>query len=160
MNGRVDVSDSRFSNIPYKLFEEDNDAKRSGDIGGLGNRERTPLSDLFFSKININGLHEAIRYQVYINTDNNYVIDRQSDVDLRVIMHSVYLEHSRNLPYDIVGQVRALNKAVLAQTVAKVITEIDMYMTYRKDISSLPTPMQRSLNVSSAGTKTLETREF
>lgn len=159
MNGRVDVSDSRFSNIPFKLFEEDI-PKASGPLGGLGNRERTDLSDLFFSKININALHEAIRYQVHINTSNNLVIDRQSDIDLRVIMHSVYLEYARELPYDIVGQVRTLNKAVLAQAVARIIREIDMYMTYRKDIASLPTPMQRSLNVSSAGTKTLETREF
>lgn len=159
MNGRVDVSSSRFSNMPFPMFQTKNTSK-CNRAGNMGNRERTPLSDIFFSRTNIDALQEAIRYQVYIRSEDNAVIDRQSEVDLRIIMNSIYLENAQELPYDTVGQVRNLNKAVLEYTVPKIVREIQMYLTYRNDISQLPTPLDRSANVSSRGTKTLETKRF
>ena len=163
MNGRVDVSSSRFSNMPFPMFQDDDNNKnnaKSNRVGNNGNRERTPLSDIFFSQTNIDALQEAIRYQVFRQSEDHVVIERQSEVDLRIIMNSIYLEYAKELPYDIVGQVRNLNTIVLAQTVPKIVREIQMYLTYRNDISSLPTPMERSVNMSNRGTKTLETKRF
>ncbi len=162
MNGRVDVSSSRFSNMPFPMFENENqhNSTNCNRVGNMGNRERTPLTDVFFSRTNIDALQEAIRYQVFQQSVDHVVIDRQSEVDLRIIMNSVYLEYAKELPYDIVGQVRNLNKIVLQQTVPKIVREVQMYLTYRDDISQLPTPLERSVNVSNRGTKTLETKQF
>jgi len=162
MNGRVDVSSSRYSNMPFPLFENEgqNNSSACNRAGNMGNRERTPLSDVYFSRTNIDALQEAIRYQVYQQSEDNVIIDRQSEVDLRIIMNSVYLEYAKELPYDVVGQVRDLNKIVLKQTVPRIVREVQMYLTYRNDISQLPMPLERSVNVSNRGTKTLETKQF
>lgn len=118
------------------------------------------VSDLFFSSKNVDALQEAIRYQVYVKSGNQHIIDRQSVTDLKIVMRSIYLEYGRNLPYDIVGQVKSLNARVLDYVVEKIINEINMYMFYKQDIQNLPVPLERSANVSSAGKKTLILREL
>lgn len=159
MNGRVDLSSTPIA--PFQLFEESNPPRHCAAGGpSLGNRSQTEVSDLFFSSKNVDALQEAIRYQVYVRTDGKHVIGRQSEVDLEIVMRSVYLEYARNLPFDVVGQVRELNAIVLKMTVPKIVREIEMYLVYRKDISTLPVPLERSQNVSRAGTRSLHMKEF
>ncbi len=158
MNGRVDVTDYV---APFQLFEEPTSRTAACAGGsGLANRGKTELSELFFSVQNMDALQEAIRYQVYVQSNGKHTIGRQSELELEIIMRAVYLEHARNLPFDILGQVRTLNGIVLKQTVPKVIREVEMYMAYRKDISSLPVPLERAQNVSKAGTRSLALKEF
>jgi hypothetical protein len=158
MNGRVDITDNV---APFQLFE-DSPSRTAACAGGSGlaNRGKTELSEVFFSVQNMDALQEAIRYQVYVQSNGKHTIGRQSEVELEIIMRSVFLEHARNLPFDILGQVRRLNGIVLKQTVPKVIREVEMYLAYRKDISSLPVPLERAQNVSKAGTRSLALKEF
>lgn len=114
------------------------------------------VSELFFSDFNTGLLHDAIRYVVYSRSDGKYVIGRQSDIDLKVIMRSVFMMHCKHLPYDITGQVRDLNKMVIDESVKRILVEIPMYLYYRTDVISMRKPIDRAVNVSSAGTKTLE----
>lgn len=160
MNGRVDLSSSV---APFQLFEETNTSAKSfaGSGGaGLANRAKTPVSDVFFSEENVDALHEGIRYQVYVQSNGKHTIGRQSDVELGIVMRSVYLEYSKNLPFDVLGQVRELNSIVLKLTVPKIVREVDMYVAYRRDISTLPVPLERAQNVSRAGTRSLALKEF
>ncbi len=75
-------------------------------------------------------------------------------------MRSIYFQYSKNLDYGILEQVRELNQKILDYVVPNIIIEIESYNHYLKDISSLPVPLERSKNVSSAGTKFLYTAEL
>lgn len=120
--------------------------------------ENNELSNVFFSQNNIDVLQEGIRYVVYKNSQ--HIISRQSEMELKIIMRSTYLQYSHNLPYNILEQVKSLNQKVLDFVVPRIISEIGQYIYYIKDISSQPIPMERSKNVSSAGTKFLYTAEL
>ena len=88
------------------------------------------------------------------------MIGRQSDHDLKVVVRSIYLQYGRNLPTDIVGQVKELNGRVLEWTVNEVLSNLKQYQVYRKDASTLPMPMEYGSFVTQKGTKTLETKMF
>jgi hypothetical protein len=75
-------------------------------------------------------------------------------------MRSLYLQYSKNLEYNIPGQIRDLNKLVIDWCVPRIMSEIGMYQYYLKDISSLPVPLSHPMSQSSAGTKSLPFRKF
>ena len=125
-----------------------------------GIHQHNPLNTLFFSAENIEALQQGLRYLVYKHSCQKYVIDRQSDDDLKIVMRSIYLEHAQHQPFAITEQVRNLNAKVLDYCLPRVLNEIDAYMKFRQEISQLPTPMERSANVNSKGTKVLEFKTF
>ncbi len=120
----------------------------------------TPVSDLYFSEKNIEALQQGIRYRVYVETSGKYVIGRQSDQELKVVMRSMYFQYGVNAVGNTVGQVRVLNGKVLDWVVPEVLSNILQYATYRKDASTLPMPIDRAPLVSSKGTKVLEIKSF
>lgn len=147
--------------MSYPLFREDKNKHSTFEKEALrSNVQSSQLSDLYFSTTNVEALHEAVRYQVYVRSGNRHVIDRQSDTDLKVVMRSIFYEYSKNLPYDIIGQVKELNSKVINFCVEKVLSEINMYMYYIQDISKNPEPLPRSLNTSSTGSKVLFMKEL
>jgi len=157
-NGRIDFAPQA---KPYTMFSENTDAScKFSNEATKHTLYKTALSDLFFSKRNIDGLQEAIRYQVYLKTNNRHVISRQSDTELHIIMRSTYLQYAKNIPFDLAGQAQVLNKIVIDYCVPIIVQEIKQYEYYKADISSLPVPMERSKNVSNAGTKVLFTKDL
>lgn len=126
-------------------------------VGGVS---MTPLSQLFFSPRNVEALQDGIRYQVYVKSGKQYVIGKQSYTELEIVMRSVYNEYARHMPFDIVGQVRDLNRRVLTYCVDNVLSEIRLRLHYVQEIDTVPMPMERGVNVSSAGSRTLFMREF
>lgn len=140
----------------YKLFTE-----------GAKLDEPTPsmisdneIASLFFSEHNISILQDGIRYKIFTLTDKKAVIDRQSDVDLRVIMRSIYLQYARHLPYRVVDQVKELNTRVLDFAVPRIITELDQYANYTMHASTLPVPLEHSKNMSSKGDRVLQLNQL
>lgn len=117
--------------------------------------QNTPLSDLFFSELNIDALQQGIRYSVYSNSNGRHTIGKQDDRQLMLVMRSVFLQFGPNRPAGVVEQVRCLNKMVLDFCVPRVLREIEMYQHYINDIHNLPVPMERSTSVSSAGSRAL-----
>jgi hypothetical protein len=159
-NGRVDMTMDVTNLTSYKLFTEN---KSIGDFekSAIKNiHSENELSSMFFSSQNIEILHEGIRYSVYKKSDNKYVIGKQSEHDLMIIMRSIYLQYSQNLPYNIIQQTRNLNSKVLDYTVPSVLRELEQFINYKHDISSLPVPLQHATNMSSKGTKILYSREY
>ena len=118
------------------------------------------VSSLFFSRHNIDTLQSAIRYSVYKRSQNKHIIDNQSENDLMVVMRSIYLQYSKNLPYDIIEQVKRLNSMVLDYCVPNILREVNQYHNYTNDISSLPIPLEHAKNMSSKGTKINHMKEF
>jgi hypothetical protein len=93
-------------------------------------------------------------------TNKKAVIDRQSDVDLRVIMRSIYLQYAKHLPYRVVDQVKELNTRVLDFAVPRIITELDQYANYTMHASTLPVPLEHSKNMSSKGDRVLQMKQL
>jgi hypothetical protein len=57
-------------------------------------------------------------------------------------------------------QIQELNTYVVNYAVPKILSEVDMYHQYRKDITTLPVPMLQPVNISRAGTKSLPLKPF
>ena len=109
MNGRVNLTAGAgaggHSEVPG--FSYRTSAQETFDADALrGNWEKTALSATFFSKQNIETLQRAIRKAVYEKSGpKKYNIDDQSVDELSIIMRTMYLQYSQNLPYDIPGQI-------------------------------------------------------
>jgi hypothetical protein len=159
-NGRVDlISKMPTFNIPsYQKNSVDNSGYAREAISG--NLTSNNVSDLFFSEKNINALQDGIRYRVYNETNGKYVIGRQSDQELKIVMRSIYFQYGLNQESDYVGQVRVLNAQVLSWTVAEVLSNLLQQQQYKNDISTLPIPLERAPLMTTKGTKVLEIKTF
>ena len=111
------------------------------------------LSKAFFSKRNIECIQGQIHKSVLQKT--NYRIGRQSDLQLQIIMRSIYLQYSKNMTCDYAGQIRELNKKVSDYSVDRVVIEISQFLEYRKEVSNMPDPISLPKNLSNAGEKSL-----
>jgi len=153
--------ESQLKNLTsYKFFAEnvDNNDFRKQGIKNI--HTENPISELFFSQHNINILQNGIRYSVFKKTNNSETIGNQSEHELLIIMRSIYLQYCKHKQFNIVEQVKELNSKVIDYAVPNVLVELNQYINYKKDASSLPIPLEHAKNVSSAGTKILYTKEF
>lgn len=119
----------------------------------VGIYEPTQLNKLYFSRDNLDIVQNMIRYGVWKQSGEKYVIDRQSDVEIQIVMRSIFLQHSPNLNEKIKDQIAYLDKKVAEWCIPKIIAEVQQYVGYINDIEKLPMPIDRPLNLSSKGTK-------
>lgn len=122
----------------------------------LGNTQAlSPFSKIYFSKENISWLQKNIRYEVYKLSDKRYVIDRQDETNLLIIMKAIYLQNSKNPKNSLYfkEELLRLNRLVLNQTVPDIITQLQQYGAYIRDISKNPEPISLPQNVSITGMK-------
>jgi hypothetical protein len=141
-------------------YERSSEKKFTGDML-RGNWEHSALSDAFFSKENMELIQNNIRKDVYNKSHpKGYVIDEQSVDELKIIMRAMYYQYARNLPNDIAGQVTDLNNRVCQWSVPHILSAVDHYVYYLKDIETMPTPMARPVNLTRAGSKTLPFNTF
>jgi hypothetical protein len=120
----------------------------------------TPLNTVFFSVANIEKLQNDIQEQVSLMSGGKYVIDRQNDDDIKVIMRSYYLSYGRNNPLTISEDLADLNSRVVGYAAAKIYSEVDFYMFYRKDIENFAPPIANPMNVHVFGSRTGELKSF
>ena len=119
------------------------------------------MSESFFSGKNIQIIQNAIRREVYEKSQpKGYVIDDQSVDELKIIMRAIYYQYSKNLPTDIPGQVVELNQKVIDWSAPHILSAVDHYHYYIQDISHMPIPLAREMNLSSAGSKSLPLNQF
>ena len=158
-NGRVELlNDRNYSS--YSMFSEstkDSDRMNKEAIKNI--HLNNALSSLFFSELNINAIQEAIRYQVYVKSDETHIIDKQSETELYIVMRGMYLQYGRH-HHDTLEEVRYLNKLVIEFCVPKILNEIQIYTFYKNDIQKLPIPMDRGELATAKGTKVLIMKEF
>lgn len=159
-NGRLNITNPRTVEFPsfYKQAPTNNKTFYAEAVQGTFTPNE--LSNIYFSCNNIDVLQDGIRYKIYQLTNGKHVIGRQSDKDLKIVMRSIYLQHSKNLNTDIIGQVRELNAMVLDWCVHEVFSNLQQYDKYLIDVSTLPTPMERSQLMTSKGNKSLEMKSF
>ena len=162
LNGRVDIV-SQMPNFNIPGYEAQTRAVNNDNYANEaihGQIVANNLTRLFFSPQNIEFLQDGLRYRVYVESNQKYIIGRQSDKELKIIMRSIYLQYSRNLATDCVSQARDLNGKVLDHAVAEVLSNLYQYETYRKDASTLPMPLERSPLMTNKGTRVLEIKSF
>lgn len=102
---------------------------------------KTEVSEMFFSEMNIEALQHGIRYGVYKKSEGKLVVGNQSRDELLTVMRSIYLSEGRNLPHDVLPQVRKLNADVLEFCVPRVEREAYQYLKYRVDSTTQPRPL-------------------
>jgi hypothetical protein len=120
----------------------------------------TPLNVIFFSQANVDRIQDGIREQVYLMSGNKFIIDRQSDDDVKIIMRSYYLSFAENNPATIASDLESLNKRVIGYASAKVYSEVDFHMFYLKDLQEFATPIANPTNVHVFGSRTGELKSF
>lgn len=152
-NGRVITTDKNLKDL--NMIENNSTQNNFQSEALYGIQEQTQLNQLYFSKANMKIIQNKIRYQVYLNTEKKHIIDNQSDVELEIVMRSIYLQHSPNLPNQIKEQIKYLNQLVTNWCVEKIIPEIYQYMGYLKEVEYMPVPLEHPVNLSSKGTKNL-----
>ena len=140
-NGRIDIDgpppDARFAmwdKIPVNQITTFRDAL-------TGNWTDSDVSNVFFSKDNIQIIQNALRAEVYRLSNGEYTISQQDNDELKIIMRALYLESAVNMPTNIREQVAALNQHVVDHCVPKLINEVRAYLKYKRDASNMYTVM-------------------
>jgi len=149
-NGRIFIAPDEAVR-PYELFKNSTQPQQT-DTSIISNIVvPNALSRTYFSNDNIERLQLMIIDAVYKTCQKK--IGRQSYQELQIIMKSMYLQYSRNLPYDIEGQVASLNKYVVDECVRIIVPNVLQYNKYMDDITSPIPIMPLSQNVSNKGYK-------
>ena len=143
-NGRVDISKTESPDISHLFALYDkipaNQCVTFRDPT-LGQWNETALSKSYFSKENIQIIQNGIRAGVYDKSNGQYTVAPQDCDSLKIIMRSVYLQHSANQPTNISGQIEQLNQIVLDYCIFHVYSEAQSYMKYLYDVSTLAVPL-------------------
>lgn len=147
----IDPSDNPPS---YDLYLGSNQPQNCFQNSLAGIQELTPISIKFFSKENVDVIQNKLIERVFTESNGNFKIGRQSDLQLQIIMRSTYLSYGKNSPGDVSSQVNELNQIVVDESVKKILPNIQQYLTYRHDISTPRHIISHPINPSSAGEKT------
>ena len=143
-NGRVDISKTETPDITqlFALYDKipANQCVTFRDPT-LGQWNETALSKAYFSRENIQIIQNGIRAGVYDKSNGQYTVAPQDCDSLKIIMRSIYLQHSANQSTNISGQIEQLNQIVLDYCIFHVYSEAQSYMKYLYDVSTLAVPL-------------------
>jgi hypothetical protein len=114
----------------------------------VGQIEETPLTRAYFSNTNIQIIQNGIRAGVYRKSNGQYTIGAQDCDSIKIIMRSIYLQHSINQMSNILEQIEALNTMVLDHCIPKVYLEAQGYLKYLSDASTMAVPMANPIMAS------------
>jgi hypothetical protein len=147
------------SSLPYAnddpLFGQNNRADLVGNI-----HQESSLNKAFFSQQNVDKLQKDIYDQVLLMSGGKFKIDRQNDLDLKVIMRSYYLMFGENNPAALQENMEALNRRVVGYSAGKIYSEVDFHMFYLQDIAEFAPPVAGPINASLYGTRMGELKSF
>jgi hypothetical protein len=111
----------------------------------------TAENTAFFSQENVDYLQAQI--QTRVRGMVNAIIDRQNDVDLKLVMRSYYLQYAGE-------SVNQLNERVVSFCSNRIAVEVEAYRYYRKDILDFPAPIARPIDTQVYGTRVSELKSF
>lgn len=158
-NGRINIMGPNINQ--FSLFDKipiNNECSTFHDAM-TGNFQDSTLSLAFFSKENMQIIQNAIRAGVYEVSNHQYIIDNQNCDNLKIIMRSVFLQSSTNLPNQITEQIQSLNDLVVKYCVKDIYSEAKGYINYKRDASTMYNPIDRPVQPD-FNNKTLELKHF
>ncbi len=160
MNGRLNMLDNNIYN-DYKMFNENTSITNNFKNEAIKTiHQPTIVSEIFFSKANIDYIQQKIQKLVFEETNGKYNIGRQSDTELSIIMRSIYLQFSRNSDIDIRDQITELDNKVIDECIPTILSGIEQYLKYKIDVSTLRKPIEMPQSFNSKGDKSLEYKPF
>lgn len=116
----------------------------------------SPLSNLFYSDVNIKRIQKKIRLEVFARTNGQYRMDVDQDLKSLInVMSGIYKENARFIPNQIVRQVKMLNSKVVSEVVPSMIVNMKFHQKYLRDISEPINPIPLPVNVNNAGRNSL-----
>ena len=155
-NGRIDIMDVNKRN-QFDLFDKIHvDDKSSFRDAMVGNWTDSLLSKAFFSAENIQIIQNGLRAGVYDKTNQRHIIGKQNVDTIKIVMRSIFLQHSANMPTQITEQIQALNNLTLDYLIPNACGELEGYLNYKRDVSNLATPIDLPIKASTDNQKTLE----
>jgi hypothetical protein len=149
-NGNINFSmESREEYTPYNTSNLANTVLR-------GIIEDNELSRLFFSEENMNRIQKKLKVVVYERSQGKFKLEEDQDQsDLVVVMRYIYLDFCKNLPTQLIRQVKLLNDKTVEYIVPDLLTNIKQYYGYIRDISQPITPIMRPMGTTNAGRRAL-----
>lgn len=150
---RATFSDAE-SRKDYPLSNmEEYDTPYKNVLSGI--QELNPFSRAFFSRENMAWLQSNIRYKVYMYSDDRHVISDQDEANLIIVMRAIYLQNSNNpsCAKEYRAEILRINNLVIDKIIPDIISEIQQYKGYLRDISRVAEPISLPQNVSVTGTK-------
>ena len=158
-----DFDDTVFSTLQHEVYQEHKpySGDASYDVGirnifGRDDYSEEPVGRVFFSERNIKRLQKKIKEDILQKSKNKFVLEEDQDAgDILVAMRAVYEMHGRFLKENIVHQVKDLNDKLVSFVVPDMMTQIKQYYGYLKDVNEPIKPIDRPMNVSSAGRRAL-----
>jgi hypothetical protein len=154
---RRDNIGSQFDLAEYPLWQENKLRPTTVRKKAFGGQiaECNMLNQLFMSAENIENLQTRIRHAVWMASNKQHVIARQSDTELQVIMRSIYLTYGKNLPTSIRQQIHDLNDLVVQEAVSKILSQIQQHIWYLYHRSTTNFPLAHPESMSVHGTRQL-----
>jgi len=116
----------------------------------------TPLGELFFSQENINRIQKMIKYEIFVRTNGKYKLEvEQNESDLLVVMRATYITCGRNMPYQMVRQVKELNHKTVEKIIPDMISMIKQDDAYIQQLDKPIDPIPLPVCVNSKGRTSL-----
>ena len=140
-NGRIDIQTPDTKSL-FNMYDKIPAHQCSTYRNPLeGQWDDSTLSNAYFSKENIQIIQNGIRAGVYKQSNNQYVVAPQDCDSLKIVMRSIFLQYSANLPGNVSNQIEALNQMVLNFCIQQVYSEAKGYMKYLSDASNMYVPI-------------------
>ena len=160
INGRVNILGPN-SEVHFSMMDRIpvNSTNYSCRDAMNGNWYDTELSNAFFSAKNMQILQNGIRAGVYQKSNQQYVVGEQNMDELQIIMRGLFLQYAKNQPSNIAQQIYDLNKIVLNFSIDQVWSEAEGYMKYKRDASTMWTPLNMPI-LSYSNDKQLELKKW
>lgn len=120
--------------------------------------EKTKLLEIYFSEKNMNFLQNYMIHK--IEKDSDYLIGKQSDYDLYVIMQFMYVEFVHRICGTDEQKVKHLNNMVLKETLPMIKRGIKEKQKFLVDSSTQPKLLDRGISTSIKGTEPVKINTF
>jgi len=141
---------------PFLLFQSHRDDYYNMSQDSLrGIQEESILSKVFFHPKNVDLIQKQLILEVFKRSDGTYWIEKQNEEDLQVVMRSMFIQHSRNVPDHIPEQIQELNNIVVDDLFPNVMSQINAYFGYLERAFAPRQILDRPECVSNAGLRTL-----
>ena len=148
------------TNIYQDGFTKNDESYYCGGNSSLAIRgqqmNNSPVSELYFSGENMRRIQSQLKREVaYLSKGKYKLVVDQDEADLLIMMRQVFFDHVQNLPYNIVRQVKRLNKHTVDYLIPDIMTNIKQNVAYLKEIANPINPIALPMNVSNAGRRSL-----
>ena len=141
---------------PFVMFQAHKDDYYNMSQESLrGVQQESLLSKVFFHPLNVDLIQKQIITEIFRKTNGEYLIEKQNEADLQIVMRSMFIQHAKHLPDNIKQQIRELNYLVADEVIPDIISQIKAHFGYLDRAFGPMQVMDRPENVSNAGLKSL-----